>query len=176
MLAGKRLFLGDTDFATVKLVREANIPSISRLNPDVSRELEQIMGRALARDQGTRYHSARDFGRDLTRFLFKLGRAVNEDDVAKTVRAAMGVPHHAVDGTQKIADLIDLMLLEFKSLTKDGGDTAPGLSIFPAPTSDRAHASDATELGGLADALEGPDDPLPTEDSGVAGWFRGLVR
>src|SRR3954471_3779845 len=77
MLAGRRLFLGDTDFATVKLVREANIPSISRLNPDVSRDLEQIMGRALARDQGTRYHSARDFGRDLTRFLYKLGRAVN---------------------------------------------------------------------------------------------------
>ena len=176
MLAGKRLFLGDTDFATVKLVREANIPPLSKINAGVSPELERLIARALARDQTTRYTSARDFGRDLTRYLFKLGRAVNEDDVAKTVRAAMGVPHHAVDGTQKISDLIDLMLLEFKSLTKDGGDTAPGLSIFPAPMSDRGPTSDATELGGLADALEGPDDPLPTEDSGVAGWFRGLVR
>ena len=35
--------------------------------------------------------------------------------------------------------------------------------------------SDFMELGGLADALEGPDDPLPSEETGVAGWFRGLI-
>ena len=96
--------------------------------------------------------------------------------MATTVRAAMGVPHHAVDGTQKISDLIDLMLLEFKSLTKDGGGAAAGISIFPEPMNERRRPSDVSELGGLADELEGPDDPLPSEDSGVAGWFRGLVR
>jgi eukaryotic-like serine/threonine-protein kinase len=174
MLAGRRLFLGDTDFATVRLVREANVPALSGLNPDVSRELEQIIGRALARDQATRYMSARDFGRDLTRFLFRLGRSVNEDDVAKTVRNAMGVPGHPVDGTQKIADLIDLMLLEFKSLTKDSAST--GTSIFPEPEEDETSgsSSDVMELGGLADELEGPD-PVASEESSVASWFRGLI-
>lgn len=174
MLSGKRLFLGDTDFATVRLVREANIPPLAPINAAVPRELEQIIGKALSRDQSSRYMSARDFGRDLTRLLFKLGRAVNEDDVAKTVRAAMGVPGHPVDGTQKIADLIDLMLLEFKSLTKDS-NAPPAMSIFPDPMDEPGPMSEGFELGGLADELEGPD-PIASEDSGVAGWFRGLVR
>jgi hypothetical protein len=155
-------------------VREANIPQLSKINDAVPRELEQIIGKALSRDQSARYMSARDFGRDLTRLLFKLGRAVNEDDVAKTVRAAMGVPNHPVDGTQKIADLIDLMLLEFKSLTKDSG-APPGMSIFPDPMDDPGPTSEGIELGGLADELEGPDPTTP-EETGVAGWFRGLVR
>ena len=174
MLAGKRLFLGDTDFATVRMVREAVVPPLSGINRDVPRELEQILGRALSRDQGARYMSARDFGRDLTRFLFRLGRSVNEDDVAKTVRAAMGVPGHPVDGTQKIADLIDLMLLEFKSLTKDGANAA-GTSIFPEPDDAPISTSSETmELGGLADELEGPD-PIASEESSVANWLRGLI-
>jgi eukaryotic-like serine/threonine-protein kinase len=172
MLAGKRLFLGDTDFATVRMVREAVVPPLSGINRDVPRELEQILGRALSRDQGARYMSARDFGRDLTRFLFRLGRSVNEDDVAKTVRAAMGVPGHPVDGTQKIADLIDLMLLEFKSLTKEG--TSAGTSIFPEPDDAPISVSETMELGGLADELEGPD-PVASEESSVASWFRGLI-
>src|SRR3954462_5105618 len=45
MLAGKRLFLGDTDFATVRMVREAVIPKLP-----VPTELEQILRRSLARD------------------------------------------------------------------------------------------------------------------------------
>jgi eukaryotic-like serine/threonine-protein kinase len=179
MLAGKRLFQGDTDFATVRLVRDAVIPPLSKINDAVPRELEQILGRALSRDAGTRYLSARDLGRDLTRFLYRYGRSVNEDDVAVLVRAAMGVPAH-VDGSQKIAELIDLMLLEFKSLTKDGGSSPPGagLSILPdAPSRPPGGIDLDSELGGLADALEGPDPTsAPQEDtSGVAGWFRGLI-
>jgi eukaryotic-like serine/threonine-protein kinase len=184
LLAGRRLFLGDTDFQTVRLVRDAVIPSLAQFNRAVTPELDEIVKRALARDPDARYLTAKDLGRDLTRFLFRYGRPVSDDDVAELVRTAMGGSDRPVDGTKKIADMIDLMLLEFRSLTKEEGDKPAGQSLFPEstlsfrtsppPAGDEAGDSDLT-LGGLADELEGPE-PTPQEDSSsVASWFRGLI-
>ncbi|WP_437808437.1 serine/threonine protein kinase [Sorangium sp. So ce1078] len=187
MLAGRRLFLGDSDYITVRLVRDAVIPSLQQINSEVPRELEQIIRRALARDPGARYRTARDLGRDLTRFLYRYGRPVSEDDVAALVERAKGGPARAVDGTQKIAELIDMMLLEFKSLTKEPTAGGSGLSLLPTldgATSlihGQAHSSSPPPrsegpLGGLADELEGPDSLHQDESSSsVAAWFRGLI-
>ncbi|WP_438004417.1 serine/threonine-protein kinase [Sorangium sp. So ce321] len=185
MLAGRRLFLGDSDYITVRLVRDAVIPSLQQLNSEVPRELEQIIRRALARDPGARYRNARDLGRDLTRFLYRYGRPVSEDDVAALVERAKGGPARAVDGTQKIAELIDMMLLEFKSLTKEPTAGGSGLSLLPSlDGAENPHEPDEGgspprsdgPLGGLADELEGPESMHQDESSSsVAAWFRGLI-
>ncbi|WP_437671059.1 serine/threonine protein kinase [Sorangium sp. So ce131] len=187
MLAGRRLFLGDSDYITVRLVRDAVIPSLQQINSEVPRELEQIIRRALARDPAARYRTARELGRDLTRFLYRFGRPVSEDDVAALVERAKGGPARAVDGTQKIAELIDMMLLEFKSLTKEptaGGGS--GLSLLPSidsatsllhgPEDEGSRPRSEAPLGGLADELEGPESMHQDESSSsVAAWFRGLI-
>ncbi|XXY52509.1 serine/threonine-protein kinase [Sorangium sp. So ce269] len=185
MLAGRRLFLGDSDYITVRLVRDAVVPSLQQLNSEVPRELEQIIRRALARDPGARYRTARDLGRDLTRFLYRYGRPVSEDDVAALVERAKGGPARAVDGTQKIAELIDMMLLEFKSLTKEPTAGGSGLSLLPSlDGAESLHEPDEGgspprsdgPLGGLADELEGPESMHQDESSSsVAAWFRGLI-
>ncbi|WP_437574478.1 serine/threonine protein kinase [Sorangium sp. So ce887] len=187
MLAGRRLFLGDSDYITVRLVRDAVVPSLQQVNSEVPRELEQIIRRALARDPGARYRNARDLGRDLTRFLYRYGRPVSEDDVAALVERTKGGPARTIDGTQKIAELIDMMLLEFKSLTKDPTAGGSGLSLLPtldgatSLTHGQAHPSSSpprseAPLGGLADELEGPDSLHQDESSSsVAAWFRGLI-
>src|SRR5215469_1826525 len=46
LLAGQRLFLGDTDFQTVKRVQAANVPAISGINKKVPIELERVISRA----------------------------------------------------------------------------------------------------------------------------------
>jgi serine/threonine-protein kinase len=188
MLAGRRLFLGDTDFQTVKMVRDANIPSLPAINPAVPQQLDDLVRGALTRDPDARYQTARDFGRDLTRFLYRYGRPVSDDDVADLVVQAVGGPAAApVDGIKKIADMIDLMLLEFRSLAKEDGDKGGAAqnwladsfsfrsSTSPPPAGDM---DSELSLGGLADELEGPD-PTPAapqeESSSVAGWFRGLI-
>ena len=51
MLAGQRLFLGETDFETVKLVQQAVVPPLSKVNPKVPPELERIV------EQGARARS-----------------------------------------------------------------------------------------------------------------------
>ncbi|PKN49124.1 MAG: protein kinase, partial [Deltaproteobacteria bacterium HGW-Deltaproteobacteria-20] len=50
MLAGRKLFLGESDYATVKLVQQANIPSLSEINHKVPPGLERIILKSLARD------------------------------------------------------------------------------------------------------------------------------
>ena len=168
MLAGRRLFLGETDFATVRLVRDAVIPKLQ-----IPAELDRILTRTLARESGARYGSARDLGRDLTRFLFHYGRPVSEDDVSALVQTAVGAPARTLDGIQNIADLIDMTLLEFKSLGKESHPP----SMMPEPMSFLTPASsgDDLPLSGLADELEPPDPATADDSSAVAQWLRGLI-
>src|SRR5665213_1305199 len=67
MLAGQRLFMGDTDFQTVKKVQQAKIPSLLSINKKVTPELDKIIQKALARDPNVRYQTARELGVDLNK-------------------------------------------------------------------------------------------------------------
>jgi serine/threonine protein kinase len=89
MLAGRRLFLGETDYATVKLVQQANIPRLSPLNPSVDDMFEEIMMRALARDPDDRFRSAQAFGDALTGYLFDRQLKVSNYEIATLVNSAI---------------------------------------------------------------------------------------
>src|SRR3954466_12085593 len=60
MFTGRRLFYGDTDYQTVELVRQARVPSVAALNPEIEPDLEAIVRKALARETDERYQSAAD--------------------------------------------------------------------------------------------------------------------
>ncbi|WP_437668677.1 serine/threonine protein kinase [Sorangium sp. So ce131] len=133
MLSGKRLFLGDTDYQTVKLVQQAQIPALSGINKAVPPELDRIIARSLAREPGDRYGSAREFGRDLTTFLYKFGRPVSAYDIAEHVRSAMALRRRAPasDKASFIDKLIEETLLEFTSIPDD--NAAPSTSRLSEP-------------------------------------------
>jgi len=86
MFTGRRLFYGDTDYQTVELVRQARIPSIQALNPEIDAELEQIVRKSLARDPDDRYQHAADLGDALAQFLFSRRMKVTARDIANLVR------------------------------------------------------------------------------------------
>jgi serine/threonine protein kinase len=120
MLAGRRLFLGETDFQTVKLVQQAKIPALSKDNPSIPPELDKILAKTLARDPAHRYPNARDLGRELTNFLYDHRRPVSAYDVAELVVGAMRLRKKVKpDGGVIIDRLIEEALLEFKSLQED---------------------------------------------------------
>ena len=56
VLTGKRLFKGQSDLATIAMVREARVEPPSLLNPDVPQILDEICLKALARDPDQRWH------------------------------------------------------------------------------------------------------------------------
>ncbi|AWV90971.1 serine/threonine protein kinase [Bradymonas sediminis] len=85
MIAGRRLFLGETDYKTLQLVREAKIPSLAQFGCRVPPRLEHILKRALARDPAQRYQSAKELGAHLARFLFEYGKVVSAFDIAHLV-------------------------------------------------------------------------------------------
>jgi len=132
MLAGRRLFLGDSDFATVKLVQQAQIPQVGPQRKDVTPELERILARALARDPAARYQSARDLGRDLTVLLYRLGRPISAFDIAELVRGAMALRKRTQPDKASIIDkLIEEALFEFTSLQDD--KAAPSTARLDEP-------------------------------------------
>jgi serine/threonine protein kinase len=129
LLAGQRLFLGDTDFQTVKKVQAAVVPSISQINKKVPKELEVILGKALAREPVHRYQSARDLGGDLTRFLFKFGVPVSTFEIGKLVQGAMKERQAKRPVQASIIDkLIEEALFEFTSLGDEKGGGAKKVS------------------------------------------------
>jgi eukaryotic-like serine/threonine-protein kinase len=140
LLAGQRLFLGDTDFQTVKKVQAAVVPSVTQINRRVTPELEEIIHRALARDPTQRYQSARDLGTDLSRFLFKYGVPVGSFEIGSLVQGAMRERQRQRSVHPSIIDkLIEEALLEFTSLTdehkaKDGA-AKPSQPVILGPGS-----------------------------------------
>lgn len=103
MLAGRRLFLGESDYATVKLVQQANVPRLSPLNSEVDEGFEEVLMRALMRDPEQRYRSAQEFGDALADYLFTRQLKVTAYDLAGLVKVATsgeaGVGAHAKDSS-----------------------------------------------------------------------------
>jgi serine/threonine-protein kinase len=126
MLAGRRLFLGETDYQTVKLVQQANVPSLQRLNPEVDADLEVVLMKALARDPNDRYQSARDFGDALAGYLFGKQLKVTSYDVANIVKDV--VERKVKAPKQQEASIIDRLiqeeLLRFTSLDDMSGEAS----------------------------------------------------
>lgn len=123
LLAGRRLFLGETDLETVRQVQAAQVPPIRQFNPRVPPEIERVLAKALARDPLQRYQSARDLGQDLNATLYKSGRPVSSFDIASIVEATCKERDKKrvtkPDKGSIIGSLIDEALFEFSSLGDD---------------------------------------------------------
>jgi len=131
LLTARRLFYGDTDYQTVELVRQAKVPSIAALNPEVEPELEQVVRRALAKDPDERYQSANDLGDALAQYLFSRGSRmkVTARDIANLVKDTQVEMMRKRSAEPKETNLIDALILdEMKKMTSlvEGGEPSEG--------------------------------------------------
>jgi serine/threonine protein kinase len=185
LLAGRRLFMGESDLETVRMVQSARVPSIREINRGVSPELERVLMKALTEDPADRYQRARDFGRALNQLLFTMGRSVSSFEIAELVEPIRREREQKRQRQKRqsiIGTLIDEAMLEFTSIdssgdrkSNTGGSVVGSLPLeiggFNAPNDwgedlgnlglsaprAREQSGDAFEIGNLA-ALE--DDPL----------------
>jgi serine/threonine-protein kinase len=133
LLAGQRLFLGDTDFQTVKKVQVAQVPAISQINRKVPPELERIVNKALAKDMLQRYGTARELGQDLSRFMFSYGEPISSYDIAGIVQGTMREKQRVRPPQGSIIDkLIEEALFEFTSLKEDGAPASGNMKTAAA--------------------------------------------
>ena len=71
LLSGQRLFVGESDFETLKLVQTMTIPRPSKRNSGVKPALEGVVMRALERDPARRYQSAGEMGDELEALVLR---------------------------------------------------------------------------------------------------------
>ena len=88
MLTTERLFVGESDFSTLEKVRNAQVPPLSLQVPDVPKELEQIVMKALSRDVDDRWQSAADMQEALQRFIARERPPFGTSKVAAWMRTA----------------------------------------------------------------------------------------
>ncbi len=171
MLAGRKLFQGETDFQTVKLVQQAAIPSLRSLNPAVPQELEDLIGVALAKDKKARFADGAAFSEALLDFIFSNKMRVGAGDLAKAVGEVVAERSRnaTVVGAKKDGSVIDQLiqeeLLRFTSLDDPHSPSpaAKGNASGVNPSDDGARPLDAGEfenVGEWANMLD--DDGRPS--------------
>ncbi len=69
ILANDRLFLANNEMNTLRKIKECHIPSLHKLDPKISTDLEKIVNKSLARDKNLRYQSSGEFTKDLNSYL-----------------------------------------------------------------------------------------------------------
>jgi serine/threonine-protein kinase len=189
LLTGKRLFLGETDYQTVELVRQARVPPIAAQNPDVLPELERIVRKALARDVQSRFQSAGDLQDALAQYLFSQRLKVTSRDIETMVADCLREKRRT-QPTVQAPNLIDKLISEemgkFTSLEEleNSGEGSlspspadeiaaapldPGLFVDPRGwandfsgnpgTGNRNGQRRKDEISGLEELLEGGADP-----------------
>jgi len=86
ILASDRLFLSNNEMNTLKKIKECHIPSLHKLDPVLSPELEKIVNKALAKDKNTRYNSAAELHRDLNSYLNRQFPDFSPHDLSLTLK------------------------------------------------------------------------------------------
>ena len=82
MLTNRKLFTGDNEISILEQVREARVEPPSKVNEDVTPEIDRIVLRALDKDPGNRYQTAADMARDLDSVLYDFKPTPTSADLA----------------------------------------------------------------------------------------------
>jgi serine/threonine protein kinase len=82
LLTGERLFVAETDFATLEKVRKVDIAPPSHFNRQIPEELEQIVLKALARDREQRHQTAMQLHDELQAFMYASGNFFARRDLS----------------------------------------------------------------------------------------------
>lgn len=82
MLCSRRLFKASNDIAVLKQIQICKIPPPSSINPNVPKELDEIVLKALSKDRNQRYKDCDQFNRALIKFLYSNYLDFNATDLA----------------------------------------------------------------------------------------------
>jgi serine/threonine protein kinase len=126
MLCSRKLFKANNDIAVLKKIQECRVPKPSDINPNVPKELDQIILKALSRNREDRFENLDKMNRALMKFLYTHYSEFNATDLGyfakelfkeeiKKDRAKL-YEYGKIDIAPFIADLND----EAKNGTGDG--------------------------------------------------------
>jgi serine/threonine-protein kinase len=90
LTTSRRLFRGESDIETLKLVISSRLPGPTTLDPSYPPELERIVLRALQRDPQARYQTAAELEADLRNFLKTRRIVVPQSGIGGLLKRVVG--------------------------------------------------------------------------------------
>jgi eukaryotic-like serine/threonine-protein kinase len=82
MLCSRKLFKANNDLAVLKKIQECKVPAPSSINPNVPKELDEIVLKALSKDRSKRYDDLDQLNRALMKFLYTHYPDFNSTDLS----------------------------------------------------------------------------------------------
>lgn len=125
LTTGRRLFRGETDVETLRLVISGQVPRPTSIDPKYPQKLERIVLRALDRDPDQRYQTAQEIEEDLRRFLKSERVVVPQSGIAGLLKRVVG---------ERIEQRRKAVRSALKALSTGGAMGAELLSPDPAFT------------------------------------------
>jgi eukaryotic-like serine/threonine-protein kinase len=112
LTTGKRLFKGQSEYETLKLICERDYPRPSDVHADYPPDLEAIVMKALAKEASERYQSAREMQSDLESFVRRHQIAVSNIALNQFMQALfeekLAVQKEALLQGKQLADIIEM--------------------------------------------------------------------
>jgi len=157
LTTGKRLFKGQSDFETLKLICDHDYPLPSQIRPGYPPELERIVMRALHKDRNSRYQTAREMQADLEEFVRRERVPVSNIALTEFMRnlfeEKLASEKQDLLAGKQLADLIDLQHSSESLPTDDHSRLSHNSSAPAARTITDLSAMVAGKHGGVALAL-----------------------
>ncbi len=165
-LTGRRLFQGDDDLQSLRMVTEKPIPPPSSFNAGVSPRLDRIVLRALERDRARRYHSAGEMVSDLEQCLLEARHT--SQTLPRLMQALFGAQAASTHELSVPPELIAIML----KVTEDSsGVRSQGAAATATGTARRALPARARDSADAPESVVLEADPFGLHRPG-AGFGR----
>jgi TonB family protein len=153
MLTEQKLFGGDTDLSVLEKVRAAQVAPPSTMNPEVGKNLDAVVLKALAREPEDRYGNASDVLRDLEAVLYSYSPAPGSADLAIYLHRLQAEESAASESRARAAASPAPEEAEKKRKSKGApvvrrGSTAPKIIVPPSSShAPQAPAKEPVEAG-----------------------------
>ncbi len=116
LLANDRLFISNNEANTLRKVRECQIPSLRKINPNIPAELERICNKTLARDRNLRYQTAAALHRDLNKFLNTHYPEYSTQDFSQSMKTLFA--DVIIENRRKLVEYSKIPLSDYKESTE----------------------------------------------------------
>jgi serine/threonine-protein kinase len=138
LTTSRRLFRGESDVETLKLVISGQVPPPSTIDPSYPPVLEGIVSRALQRDARLRYQTAAEFEQELRGFLKAERVVVSQGGIAGLLKRVVG------DRIEQRRKAIRAALRKLGSGGAPGGELLTTDTAFTPTGKDRISSSSVT--------------------------------
>ena len=147
LLTSDRLFMGESDFATLEKVRNVDVPPVTSINKNVPPELERIIMKALARDVDERYQWANEMQEALHAFLLTREPVFTAKHLSTWMREQFALE---MKREQQILD-------EQRKIGKDVLAAKPAWGAGSGAPARNGSGAPREEFGGSTNVLEGAE-------------------